>query len=204
MTDPIPSFLTVKSSLAAPKKKRVLLVDASRSKRDLRSETIRRLGAEVDCAADISEARSWWRPELYDLVLIEAEARKNEIDKFCDDLRRMAPGQQIRFLVGKPGYLAHTQAADPSPGGDKVEDEGNGYEAKVAAAGSEIKAPRQQWGILEACHRISAVRSALDARTRAIRDRPLPPRDSELRNHRTNGSDPLGELIRQEVMKETL
>jgi len=36
------------------KKKRVLLVDASARKRDLRADTMRKLGMEVDCAADIS------------------------------------------------------------------------------------------------------------------------------------------------------
>ena len=43
------------------KKKRVSLVDTSRAKRDVRSETMRKLGVEVDCAADISDARCWWR-----------------------------------------------------------------------------------------------------------------------------------------------
>src|SRR5438309_327935 len=46
------------------KKRRVLLVDTSPSKRELRAETMRRLGMDVDCAADISEARSWWRADL--------------------------------------------------------------------------------------------------------------------------------------------
>src|SRR2546422_277371 len=46
------------------KKRRVLLVDTSTSKRELRAETMRRLGMDVDCAADISEARSWWRADL--------------------------------------------------------------------------------------------------------------------------------------------
>ena len=37
------------------KKKRVLLVDTSRTKRDLRSETMRKLGMDVDCAGDVAE-----------------------------------------------------------------------------------------------------------------------------------------------------
>ena len=60
--------LPITTSTSGPaKKKRVLLVDTSRVKRDLRSETMRRLGIEVDCAADVSEARCWWRADLYDL-----------------------------------------------------------------------------------------------------------------------------------------
>jgi len=44
------------------KKKRVLLIDASHAKRDLRAEVLRKLGIDVDCAADMAEARSWWGP----------------------------------------------------------------------------------------------------------------------------------------------
>jgi len=65
-------------SLSAPipgveKKKRVLLVDTSQAKRELRAEVMRKLGMDVDCAADIAEARSWWRAAFYDLVLINME-----------------------------------------------------------------------------------------------------------------------------------
>ena len=43
----------------ATKKKRVLLIDISHAKRDLRVEVLRKLGMDVDCAADIAEARVW-------------------------------------------------------------------------------------------------------------------------------------------------
>jgi len=46
---------------------------ASHAKRELRAEVMRKLGVDVDCAADIAEARSWWRAALYDLVLINME-----------------------------------------------------------------------------------------------------------------------------------
>ncbi len=57
----------------AVKKKRVLLIDTSHAKRDLRSEVLRKRGMDVDSAVDIAEARAWWRPALYDLVLINME-----------------------------------------------------------------------------------------------------------------------------------
>ncbi len=178
-------------AIAAAKKKRVLLVDSSRAKRDLRSETMRRLGAEVDCAADVSEARCWWRPNLYDLVLIHMDDAKRR-DKFCEDIRNFMPTQPIMFLVGGPEYLASSPNADHdiSPE-DEVE----------SALFEQVKAPsakhgvEQRWGILEACRKISEVRLALDARTKAIRDRPLPRRDSELRHgNGANGSGTLAEL----------
>jgi CheY-like chemotaxis protein len=183
------------------KKKRVLLVDTSRTKRDLRSETMRKLGAEVDCAADIIEARSWWRADMYDLVLMHVETAKEPTDKFCEDIRRLMPHQKIMFLVGKPEYLAI------SPNGDdallvleeELETTANRY-VKTPLAGHGSEGTQQRWGILEACRRISAVRSALDARTRAIRDRPAPPRDSDSsRPIATDRLDRLDELIREEM-----
>jgi CheY-like chemotaxis protein len=113
----VPSFMLPRSnsSLAAPKKKRVLLVDTSRAKRDLRSETMRRLGAEVDCAADVTEARCWWRADLYDLVLMHVDTAQANADKFCDDIRRLMPHQQIMFLVGKPEYLSASPNDDQAP-----------------------------------------------------------------------------------------
>jgi hypothetical protein len=165
-------------AVAAAKKKRVLLIDASRAKRDLRSETMRKLGIEVDCAADISEARCWWRADLYNLVLIHIEDSPGPLEKFCNDLRTATPPQHFRFLVGEPAYLSSVPGCEP-----KSQDEDNGSAAsptsKVAGAVSKPNGQPQRWGIMEACRRISAVRSVCDARTKAIRDRPEPRRDSE-------------------------
>ena len=40
------------------KKKRILLLDTSQTKRDLRAEVMRKLGIDVDCAADVVESRT--------------------------------------------------------------------------------------------------------------------------------------------------
>ena len=45
------------SAIPAVARKRVLLVDSYATKRDLRSKIMRKLGVDVDCAADITEAR---------------------------------------------------------------------------------------------------------------------------------------------------
>ena len=162
------------------KKKRVLLVDTSRTKRDLRSETMRKLGIDVDCASDIAEARCWWRVDLYDLVLFSVGEGVGTRDKFCDDIRNAAPHQQIMFLVGKPEYLAavpglEIPAIEPNDGPALWSD------VKAALAASSAEHPMmQRWGILEACRKISAVRSVSEARSRALRECPLPPRDFEI------------------------
>lgn len=173
-----PTFPLLQTELAhAVKKNRVLLVDSSRATRDLRSETMRKLGAEVDCAADISEARCWWRPDIYRLVLMNVPASMIQTQKFCNDIRRFMPQQQIMFLVGKPDYLAVAPSVEESASGHSEEHDVaamHGANAKLEGNGSS-----QRWGILEACRRISAVRSKMDARSRAMRDIPAPKRDLE-------------------------
>jgi CheY-like chemotaxis protein len=172
--------LRVSQPLPTPiKKKRVLLVDNSHAKRDLRAEIMRKVGMDVDCAADITEARVWWRADLYDLVLINAQNEHGRRDKFCEDVRGATPSQQLAFLVGKPEYLANSPNLDAAL--PALDDDGPIVleEVKAALADSATEAPSQVWGILEACRQISIVRAAADARTRAIRQRPAPPRDSE-------------------------
>src|SRR5215471_19689480 len=122
MTTPLPSALPLSApTLGGDKKKRVLLVDASQAKRELRAEIMRRLGMDVDCAEDIAEARSWWRAALYDLVLINMEKGRGQRDRFCDEVRTANPPQRLAFLVGKPEYLAdspHPDEESPVPNAD--------------------------------------------------------------------------------------
>jgi len=186
------------------KNRRVLLVDTSATMRDRRAESMRKLGMEVDCAADISEARSWWRADLYSLVLIDMESGFGHRDKFCDDMRRATPPQQISFLVGKPGYLAAAPNADEVPvalkSGDRL-DQSVREDIRAALAADLPGVMSQRWGILEASRRISAVRSLSHARSRATQDRPVPPRDLEGREVKraAAASRTLDDLLREEL-----
>ena len=169
----------------AIKKNRVLLFDTSHVKRDLRAEVLRRLGIDVDCAADIAEARSWWRPALYDLVLISMEKGRGQRDMFCDDLRSAKPPQRLAFLVGQPEYLVDS----PNPDEELALENGD-KQAAVGFANATFPADpedsTQRWGILEASRRISSVRSAALARTQAMRNLPTPPRVSIETNRHTD------------------
>jgi CheY-like chemotaxis protein len=159
------------------KKRRVLLVDGSTATRDLRAETMRKLGMDVDCAVDISEARMWWRADLYQLVLINVPNDLGNRDKFCDDIRGATPAQHFAFLVGKPEYLADAPNADAVASPSEPAPENADTEIPL----SDLK---QRWGIMEASRRISAVRSMAAARTKAVRERPAPARDMEVREAR--------------------
>jgi CheY-like chemotaxis protein len=158
------------------KKKRVLLVDRSTASRDLRADTMRKLGMEVDCAIDVSEARLWWKADLYHLVLLNVENDMGTRDKFCDDIRSATPAQQFAFLVGKPEYLANV------PGVDAVAVTDSGTVSQEHAATTTSDDVSQRWGIMEASRRISEVRSVSAARIKARRERPTPARDMETRD----------------------
>ncbi len=183
------SGLALPLSIPAPaplKRKRVLLVDASAAKRDLRADALKNLGVDVDCACDITEARSWWRADLYNLVLINLEDEMGNRDRFCEDVRGATPPQHLVFLVGKPAYLADSPSADLLNGDGIAAIESNGRPqvqgeaARVRPTDAAIGASLP-WGILEASRRISVVRSASAARTKELRNRPTPPRDLEAR-----------------------
>jgi len=190
-------------SVRAPgleRKRRVLLVDTSTHKRDLRAEVMRKVGIDVDCAADIAEARCWWRADLYDLVLINMEKGHGHRDRFCDDIRGAKPPQRLAFLVGGPEYLA-----DLPNENDQFAIENSDTQATIgdvkAALSAVVGELTQRWGILEASRRISAVRSTCSARSKAMRDRPVVPRDLEGRgSKRTAESITLDDLLK-EVMQ---
>jgi CheY-like chemotaxis protein len=161
----------------AAKKKRVLLLDTSQTKRDLRADVMRKLGIDVDCAADVLEARCWWRADLYNLVLINVAGETDSRDQFCMDLRSATPPQRIAFLVGGPEYLAaapHSDEAPPEPDADALH-----KEMVAALLAQAATATSQRWGILEACRKISSVRAVCEARSRALRETPRPSRWAE-------------------------
>ena len=182
------------------KRKRVLLVDASPRKRDLRADAMRKLGMEVDCAADIDEARSWWRADLYHLVLINMKNELGYRDRFCEDIRRATPPQQLAFLVGKPEYLSDAPGAE---GTAAVFGEGAEFVQAERKAGlpADFGSAPQRWGIMEASQRISAVRSAVVVRSNTMRERPTPPRDLESRDLKRSAawSQVLPELQKEEI-----
>jgi len=183
----------------AVKKKRVLLIDTSHAKRDLRSEVLRKLGIDVDSAADIVEARVWWKPALYDLVLINMEKGRGQRDKFCDDVRSATPPQRLAFLVGRPEYLTDFPSEDQELAMESSERQAaNGSAKSIFPVHPEDTT--QRWGILEASRKISAVRSASIARTQAMRALPPPPRDFEGRPAKPTATPTsLDDLLKEEL-----
>jgi CheY-like chemotaxis protein len=145
-------------------RKRILLVDTYNTKRDLRAKIMRKLGAEVDCAADIGEARLLWQADSYNLVLVDVRNDSRNLQKFCDEVRSAKPPQAVAFLVGKPEYLA----GDPSPEDGVPLPGQNGHgawgETVIAMYANACEALPRRWGFQEASWRIAATRSLKDPR----------------------------------------
>lgn len=177
MTSPVIALPLSPADGGFAKKKRVLLLDTSQNKRDLRADVMRKLGIEVDCAADVLEARCWWRADLYNLVLINATGEAESREKFCTDIRSAIPPQRVAFFVGGPEYLSiapHSDAAPAEADADAIH-----KEMVAALLAQTSRHTSQRWGILEACKRISSVRSVSEARSRAIRETPRSSRWAE-------------------------
>jgi CheY-like chemotaxis protein len=146
----------------AVSKKRILLVVSDDVRRDLRARVLRKLGADVECAADISEARSLWRADSYNLVLLDVIREAGNAEEFCAEVKAAKPPQAVAFLVGKPQYIA----ACPRVEEMVASDDSNGHAAwgEVVAslfAGACEGLPRR-WGFQEAAWRIAAARSMKD------------------------------------------
>jgi CheY-like chemotaxis protein len=143
-------------------RKRILLVVSDDVRRDLRARVLRKLGADVECAADISEARSLWRADSYNLVLLDVVRDARNAEEFCAELKAAKPPQAVAFLVGKPDYIAASPRVDGvATGGDS-----NGHAAwgDVVASlfASACQGLSRRWGFQEAAWRIAAARSMKD------------------------------------------
>jgi CheY-like chemotaxis protein len=172
---PMPSVPTP----APIKKKRVLLVDGCEGTRNVRAEAMRKLGMDVDCACDISEARYWWKMDRYGLVIMSVASDAGDRDRFCEYVRGATPPQQVVFLVGKPEYFSNAPGAEAAQRAEVNGEQALQEQAEQIQLSDPLPASPQRWGILEASRRISEVRSVSAARAKAIRERPAPPRDHE-------------------------
>ncbi len=145
-------------------RKRVLLVDTYATKRDLRSKIMRKLGVDVDCAADITQARAMWQADSYSLVLVDVHNDAVNVQEFCDEVRSAKPPQSIAFLVGKPGYLAGSPMSDDGVARPARDTHGAWGETVIAMYANACVALPRRYGFQEASWRIAATRSLKDPR----------------------------------------
>ena len=152
------------SSVVVRGRKRILLLATYATKRDLRAKILRKMGIEIDCAADIAEARLLWQADAYNLVLVDVRNDSQNLRAFCDQVRGAKPPQTVAFLVGKPVYLAGSPSPDDGLEVSAESEQGPWAEMVVALYAHACGALPRRWGFVEASWRIRATRSLKDPR----------------------------------------
>lgn len=146
----------------AASKKRILLVVSDDVRRDLRARVLRKLGVDVECAADISEARSLWRSDFYNLVLFDVVRDARNAEEFCTEVKTAKPPQAVAFLVGKPDYIASSPRTEGTPGDGEINGHGAWGEVVASLFANACEGLSRRWGFQEAAWRIAAARSVKD------------------------------------------
>jgi len=103
--------------------KNVLIVDGNEAMQQLRARVLKSRGVHVHTAKSVTEAELLWVPDFFDLVLLDVRQRSKEAVEFWRTIRRLHPGQRIRFLVGPPTYLSPA-CADEVVARDRVPEDG--------------------------------------------------------------------------------
>lgn len=93
--------------------RRILLIDQSTTKQNLRATILRNYEIEVHTASSVADAASLSRTHAYDLVLLAAQENSEEAAELCTRLRAIRPRQRIGLLVGPPAFVLEL------PGGQK-------------------------------------------------------------------------------------
>src|SRR5258706_8517543 len=155
--------------LAASLKGKILLLDSSTTRRDLRARSMKTLGIKVDCAAGLADARLLWQPGLYELVLVDLHNTSSGTQGFCKKVQAANPNQRVLFYVGSPAYLSDRPGV-----GSGAKQKGYGPWDDRVDVNAEAT-PASRGSICEAAWRISAGKSMGKSRTSR------PPTTEELR-----------------------
>jgi hypothetical protein len=140
----------------------LLLLDGNTTTRDLRTKIMRKLGLDVDCAADTIQAFLLWRPGFYGLVLVDFHRSPLMVQGFCREIKSASPRQKLAYFVGKPLYWS----SSPSDVADVSEERDYGewgHRVRSLFADACDALPRRG-SLMEAAWRISASRSLDDPR----------------------------------------
>ena len=146
----------------AASKKRILLVVSDDVRRDLRARVLRKLGADVECAADISEARSLWRADSYNLVLLDVVRDARTAEEFCAEVKAAKPPQAVAFFVGQPDYISASPRIHEVTAAADLNSHGAWGEVVASLFASACEGLSRRWGFQEAAWRIAAARSVKD------------------------------------------
>jgi two-component system OmpR family response regulator len=101
-----------KSAVPQDRKQKILLLDDDPMLQKLRSTILQRNGFYVDTAAAIAEARALWRPNIYDLVLVDVKSDVRSALDFCEEIKSESREQLFVVLSQPPLYIPPESCAD--------------------------------------------------------------------------------------------
>jgi CheY-like chemotaxis protein len=186
----------VRAGSLSTDKRRILLVVTHSPKNSLRANVLRKHGMEVVCAHHIGDARLLWHPATYDLVLFDLRHENGAALELSRDMKAECPGQRVKFLVGKPEYLASAPDHD-NLGPDQPPKRYEETLRQLMATACEAL-PRRG-GFLEATWRMSLAR--------AVKPEALPPSPRPVVHQLTSLEDApaaysFGDAVRQAEASE--
>lgn len=88
--------MAARGALAVPRPRILLLLcgGSDRIRRALQKH------AHLDCAGSLPEARQFWRPGRYEMVLATFDQDPEECARLCREIKHRAPEQLLVFLAG--------------------------------------------------------------------------------------------------------
>ncbi len=94
--------------------RRILLIDQSTTKQNLRATILRNYEIEVHTANSVADAACLSRINAYDLILLAAPEHSEEAGALCTQIRAIRPRQRIGLLVGPPTFVLELAGAQKS------------------------------------------------------------------------------------------
>jgi len=91
--------------LPIAEERRVLLLDANSTSREARAKALRDRGMQVDCVGGSQDARMFWRPGAYEIVLIDFQTAGDDGRDFYRYAASNARKQKFGFYMNGAPYL---------------------------------------------------------------------------------------------------
>lgn len=159
--------------------KRILLLDCDNRRREVRAEALMSRGALVDCAAETVVARTLWKPNTYDLLLIDMRGADTDCAAFISFVHEECSQQKVGFYVAEPPYVTASVAECRK----SIRQQTLG---SAVAGRDQLAVPARrpgETGLSVAIRRIAASRQSARLRTQ-VREQP---QGEEVREERSRG-----------------
>ena len=95
-----------------PKGKTILLVDSNAKLRQLRAAILSNLGHIITQAGTLEEARDFWQPKQFHLLVVSVQNQLTAAMEFCEEIKQADPEQLVAFLTSLTTYVSRDSCPD--------------------------------------------------------------------------------------------